>query len=234
MTTIQNTFSHRFYGRTIGKKISKRARELFTQEMKQSVHKDRTIDEMLWPEHVTHRCLEIGFGGGEHMLTRLTQETHTGFLGIEPFQNGLTKVLSSVQNNPSLKERLKLSPTPVQELWQDMPDRFFHEVIVLFPDPWPKKRHHKRRLLQGDNLVQIVRILTMGGHLKIASDDSDYMGFILDHTSKHKNLAYKSGVRSGDLSSWPAWPKTWPLTRYGRKAMGQGKPLGHLLLKKVP
>ena len=234
MTTAEAAASDRFYGRTVGKKISSRAQEALTQEANKWVRKGQKIDETLWPKYVTHRCLEIGFGSGEHMLARLTQEPKSCFLGIEPFQNGLTKVLSSVQDNPSLKERLRLSPTPVQELWQDMPNRFFNEVIVLFPDPWPKKRHHKRRLLQGINLSNMIRVLTIGGHLKIASDDSDYITFILEHISKHKNLVHENGVRSGDSSTWPPWPETWPLTRYGHKALAQGKPLGHLLLKRLP
>jgi tRNA (guanine-N7-)-methyltransferase len=234
MTAISSTSQHRFYGRTIGKKISPRAQALLTQEAKRFLFKGQKIDETLWPGHVTHRCLEIGFGSGEHMLTRLTQEPHTGFLGIEPFQNGLTKILSKTQGNPGVKERLRLSPVPIQDLWEGLANQFFHEIVVLFPDPWPKKRHHKRRLLQGETLAQIIRVLIIGGCLKIASDDSEYIGFILDHVSAHKELVYESGVRSNDISTWPKWPETWPLTRYGQKALSQNKPLGHLFFRRAP
>ena len=231
--TFPSVSSLRFYGRTLGKKISSRGRALLMQENERFVREGQAVDKTLWPRSVQNRCLEIGFGGGEHMLEQLTRNPESSFLGIEPFQNGLTKVLSRIEDNPPLKERLRLSSVPVQRLWPNIPDHFFHEIFVLFPDPWPKKRHHKRRLLQGQNLTQMIRVLAIGGHLKIASDDSDYIEFILENMKAHPELSQTSGARSRNPDIWPAWPDTWPLTRYGHKALAQGKSLAHLVFKQI-
>lgn len=231
--TQQRSQTYRFYGRTQGKKISSRGTQLLTQELPHILYEGDPMTETFWSAPIQHRCLEIGFGGGEHMIERLTQEPKTGFLGIEPFKNGLVKVLSAIQDNPSLENRLRISSQPIQNLWPYMPNCFFHEIVVFFPDPWPKKKHHKRKLLSAQTLSHITRVLKPDGILKIASDDPNYMTFILENLKAHPFLSYQSGIQSGDPLTWSPWPSSWPITRYGRKALEQGKPLGHIILKRI-
>lgn len=211
-----------FYGRTKGKALSKRALSL----LEESLPRLLWTENFVFPSH--HRiCLEIGFGGGEHMLERLQSDPSLFCLGVEPFQNGIVKLLSFLEENPALKKRLKLYTNPAQTLLPHLPSHTFDEICVLFPDPWTKKKHQKRRLLQPGVLEQFSHLLKKGGELRLASDDHAYVAHMLSILSAQEKLIYKSGAFQKKQDTWPSWPQTWPLTRYGKKALGQGKPLAH-------
>ena len=228
-----HTEAGRFYGRVFGKKIGKRGQDLLRTFWPQVRYRGQPFqNEHLWSLPVKTRVLEIGFGGGEYMTSRLRDNPTLGFFGVEPFRNGLVKVLSSIVNDPLLWKRLCLSNNPIEASWTMFPDNFFDEVIILFPDPWPKKKHHKRRLITPSTLQHITRVLAQEGLLKIATDDQSYFADILRSLTQQETLMHKEGAQSSALSTWPLWPKTWPLTRYGEKALTREVPLGHTVWKK--
>lgn len=211
-----------FYGRTKGKALSKRAHSL----LEESLPRLLWTEDFVLPSH-NRVCLEIGFGGGEHLLSRLIDDPSLFCLGVEPFQNGIVKLLSFLEENPALKERLRLYTNPVQTLLSRLPSHSFDEICVLFPDPWTKKKHQKRRLLQSGVLEQFSYLLKKGGELRLASDDHAYVAHMLGILNAQEKLVYKSGAFQKAQDTWPSWPQTWPLTRYGQKALGKGKPLAH-------
>ncbi|TGW15773.1 tRNA (guanosine(46)-N7)-methyltransferase TrmB [bacterium NHP-B] len=218
---------HFFYGRRLGKKISPQARAIF-EEAWPSV----TYDPETWTQAfvgsptIKERILDIGFGGGEHLMHTLQTQKDVGILGVEPFQNGLMKVMTQIHQAPHLKKRVCLSSAPIQILWPTLADQTFHRIHVFFPDPWPKKKHHKRRLLNLPTLAHISRLLVPGGLFVFASDDPSYIGFVLENLALQEALVYRAGVHNDKPEDWPLWPQDWPLTRYAQKARRQGRRLG--------
>ena len=122
--------------------------------------------------------LEIGFGGGEHMAAQAQRRPDVLVIGAEPFQNGVASALRHIDERGLTNVRLH--DGDARELLARMPDAGLDRVFVLFPDPWPKARHHKRRLVQADTAAELARVLTPGGRLRFASDWSNYVDWSLE------------------------------------------------------
>ncbi len=161
--------------------------------------------------------LEIGFGGGEHLAWQAARHRAIGLIGCEPFVNGVVATLGHIQ--AAGLANVRLWPDPVLPLLEALPDAAFGRIFVLFPDPWPKLRHRKRRLVQRPVLDLLACLLVDGGELRIATDDPDYRRWILAETLDHGAFEW-SARRPAD---WRERPPDWPPTRYERKAGAAGR-----------
>lgn len=161
--------------------------------------------------------LEIGFGGGEHLHWQAQQHPHVGLLGAEPYLNGVAKLLSKLEATPLLNIRIHLGDA--REIIAALPDASLGRVFILFPDPWPKTRHHKRRFIQMEMLDQLARVMKPGAELRFASDDAGYVEWTLERLMAHPSFEW-SASRATD---WQTRPDDWTQTRYEAKEL-HGKP----------
>lgn len=162
--------------------------------------------------------LEIGFGAGEHLSTQALRNSDVGIIGCEAFLNGVASLL--MQINSQKISNVRVYSGDARLLIHHLPTSFIERVFILFPDPWPKKRHHKRRIISQEFVNEIVRIITPGGELRLASDDQDYVKYMIDVIAK--NPHFIPGPSFLEAPHTP--PKDWVETRYERR----GKRKGHL------
>ena len=170
----------------------------------------------------------LGFGGGEHLIWQARHNPDVGIVGCEPFEEGVVKVLTAIEEQGLANVRLW--PDDARDLLRRLPPGSLARVFVLFPDPWPKKRHVKRRLLSAPVLALIARALGPGGRLRIATDIADYARTILMAAAEVPALAWTA--RSAD--DWRRRPPDWPKTRYEQKAEREGRRSVYLELVRRP
>jgi tRNA (guanine-N7-)-methyltransferase len=174
----------------------------------------------LFPVPVKEVWLEIGFGSGEHLLWQAERHGDIGFIGCEPFINGMGSLLGAIEERGI--RTIRVHDGDAREVLAWLPDRSIGRVFLLFPDPWPKRRQQKRRLLAGETVGEFARVLVPGGELRFASDSGDYAANAL-------LLMQESGAfmwRAERPADWRERPSDWPETRYERKALSEGrKPL---------
>ncbi|MFN0042873.1 MAG: tRNA (guanine(46)-N(7))-methyltransferase TrmB [Alphaproteobacteria bacterium] len=165
--------------------------------------------------------LEIGFGGGEHLVAQAHANPDAAFIGAEPFVNGIAGLLAAVaaDGTNSLAARIRVWPDDGAELLAALRDASIDRAFLLFPDPWPKARHHKRRFVNAANLDQLARVLVCGAEWRVATDDADYADWILEHVAAHPVFSW----RARRATDWPARPADWPATRYEAKALKAGQ-----------
>ncbi len=167
---------------------------------------------------VTEIWLEIGFGAGEHMLALARQNSAIGLIGAEPYESGVAKLLTHMADDPP--PNLKIHEGDARAILTALPDHSIAKVFVLFPDPWPKTRHHKRRFIQSEMLTQFARVLKPGGEFRFASDDAGYLAWTLERALAHPDFVW-SAKSPVDFTVRPAH---WPPTRYEAKAL-HGPPI---------
>jgi tRNA (guanine-N7-)-methyltransferase len=161
--------------------------------------------------------LEIGFGSGEHLLWQAEQQKDVGFIGCEPFINGLASLLGAVEDRDI--KTIRVHDGDAREVLAWLPDRSVGRIFLLFPDPWPKKRQLKRRLLSPGTIRELARVLRPGGEFRFASDSGDYAAEALLLMRQGGDLAW-TAERAGD---WRERGADWPETRYERKALSEGR-----------
>ena len=161
--------------------------------------------------------LEIGFGAGEHLLAQARAAPEVGFIGCEPFINGVANVLAAVE--AGTLANIRIFRDDARLLLARLPDAAIGRAFVLFPDPWPKARHHKRRIVAPGPVADLARILADGAELRIATDDPDYKGWILAHVLGSGAFDW-TARRPAD---WRERPADWPETRYEAKARAGGR-----------
>lgn len=215
----------RSYGRRRGRAPSRRQAELW-REVLPRVAVDLADPAPasltgLFAPPVADVWLEIGFGGGEHLVWQARANPNVGLIGCEPFQDGVVKVLSAIDTarEGGGLANIRLHADDARPLLRWLPAASIGRAFILFPDPWPKARHRKRRLVSEATLADLARVLRPGAELRLATDDADYAGAML--------LAV---VRQGDYEwaasgpdDWRQRPPDWPPTRYEEKALGQGR-----------
>lgn len=160
--------------------------------------------------------LEVGFGGGEHLAAQAEAHPDVGFVGCEPFVNGIASLLSHVESRGLANVRIY--DDDARRLFPSLPDGAVGRVFALFSDPWPKKRHHRRRFITDDTLDHLARIMKDGAELRIASDHGGYVAWVLERITRHPAFAWLA--RSS--RDWTKAPPGWVETRYERKARKQG------------
>jgi len=210
----------RSYGRRKGKRLSPRKERLIAELLPtlrpDLAHPAPTGVAKLFPVPVREVWLEIGFGSGEHLLWQAEHNPGIGFIGCEPFINGVATLLGAIEDR-GLKT-IRVHDGDAREVLAWLPDGAIARVFILFPDPWPKKRQLKRRLLGPDTVDALARVMARGGELRFASDDSDYAAQAL-HTVKGSG---DFRWLAGPSDDWRERPADWPETRYERKALSEG------------
>jgi tRNA (guanine-N7-)-methyltransferase len=162
--------------------------------------------------------LEIGFGGGEHLAAQAAAHPAIGFLGVEPFVNGVAKLLRAVE--ASSLRNVRVLKDDARVLLEALPDGCLERAFILFPDPWPKLRHHKRRIVNPGTLADLARVVRSGGELRLATDDRDYAQWMLAAALGEERFRW-TAERASD---WRDPPPGWFPTRYEAKARAAGRP----------
>lgn len=156
--------------------------------------------------------LEVGFGAGEHLLWQAGQHPNIGLIGAEPYESGVAKLLSRIPDGMS---NIRLHEGDARDIIEALPDASIGRFFILFPDPWPKTRHHKRRFIQTEMLDQLARILKPGAELRFATDDKSYLPWALERLMAHPKFTWTAEC----VSDWNSRPANWPQTRYEAKAI---------------
>jgi tRNA (guanine-N7-)-methyltransferase len=163
--------------------------------------------------------LEIGFGGGEHLAAQAARRPDALLIGAEPFRNGVASALRHIDE--AGLANVRLHDGDARELLGRLPDASLTRIFVLFPDPWPKARHHKRRLLQADVARELARVLKPGGRLRFASDWAHYVDWSLQRLTATPGLCWTAE----QASDWRAPPADHVTTRYEEKRLGDCAPV---------
>lgn len=171
----------------------------------------------LFPDGVREVWLEIGFGGGEHLIWQAEQNRDVGIIGCEPFIDGTVKVLGAIAEKRLTN--IRLYTEDARDVLRWLPDRSLSRCFILFPDPWPKKRHNKRRLINVQSLRLLGRVLEPGAELRIGTDIGDYARTILLAVEQAAEFEW-TARRPAD---WRTRPDDWPPTRYEQKAFREGR-----------
>jgi tRNA (guanine-N7-)-methyltransferase len=157
--------------------------------------------------------LEVGYGGGEHLLWQANAHPGVGLLGAEPYISGTAKLLSKL--DPARLPNIRLYEDDARDIIDALPDASIGRFFILFPDPWHKTRHHKRRFIQSEMLDQVARILKPGGEFRFASDDAGYLAYALERLTAHPAFAWTAK----GPADWKTRPADWPPTRYESKEL---------------
>jgi len=207
----------RSFGRRKGKPLSARKERLIADLLPRlRLNLEPRVSkrlEDLFPLPVKRVWLEIGFGSGEHLLFQAEHHKDVGFIGCEPFINGVASLLGAIEARGI--ETIRVHDGDAREVLAWLPDGAVSRVFILFPDPWPKKRHLKRRLISSESIEQFARVLAPGAKLRFASDSGDYAANV-------RSLLCGSGafLLAEEAETRPIG---WPETRYERKALSKGR-----------
>jgi len=217
---VTEEFPRKLYGRRKGPKLSAHKADLRrTLLPAHALNIVQGLDPVAYFQPpATEVWLEIGFGAGEHMLALARQNPNVGLIGAEPYESGVAKLLTHMADDPP--PNLKIHEGDARAILGALPDHSIAKVFVLFPDPWPKTRHHKRRFIQTEMLTEFARVLVPGGEFRFASDDAGYLAWTLERALAHADFAWTART-SQDFTVRPAH---WPPTRYEAKAL-HGPPI---------
>ena len=160
--------------------------------------------------------LEVGFGGGEHFAAQARAYPGIGFIGCEPYVNGVAALLARVEGEGI--SNIRIYDDDARLLFERLPDACFGRVFILFSDPWPKKRHRRRRFIGAETLGDLARLMKDGAEVRFASDDEDYVAWTLEHFIRHSCFAW-TARRPRD---WRRRPHNGFETRYEIKALARG------------
>jgi tRNA (guanine-N7-)-methyltransferase len=180
----------------------------------------------LFPLAVDEVRLEIGFGGGEHLIAQALANPRTGFIGAEPFVNGMAKALAAIEETKLANIRLHYADATRLLDW--LPAASLARIDLLYPDPWPKRRHWKRRFVNDTNVATFARLLRPGGAFHFASDWANYTDWTLQRFLRAPNFTWEA-ERADD------WRKPWPgfvVTRYEAKAIREQRTPCYLVFRR--
>jgi tRNA (guanine-N7-)-methyltransferase len=161
--------------------------------------------------------LEIGFGGGEHLLSEGAIHADTGFIGVEPFVNSMAKMMAALADKPLAN--IRVYDDDATRLLDWLPGASLSGIDLLYPDPWPKKKHWKRRFVSPANLDRFARVLQSGGTFRFASDIASYVNWTLLSCARHGGFAWQAR----EAADWHTPYAGWPGTRYEAKALREGR-----------
>ncbi|SFA86865.1 tRNA (guanine-N(7)-)-methyltransferase [Poseidonocella pacifica] len=170
--------------------------------------------------------LEIGFGGGEHLVHQAEQNPEVGIIGCEPYINGVAMLLGKIRQ--AAVDNLRVHPGDVRDLFDVLPDASIERAFLLYPDPWPKKRHHRRRFVTSDYLEPLSRVMKPGAVFRVATDIPDYVRQTLEEVPRH-GFEWL-GERASD---WREPWGDWISTRYEKKALREGRVPHYLTFRRL-
>ena len=161
--------------------------------------------------------LEIGFGAGEHLIEQAKANPTVGIVGCEPFRNGVVAALAGLERESLSNVRLRHGDA--QAVIEAAPDAFFSRVFILYPDPWPKRRHRKRRVVEQSMIDALARVMCRGAELRFATDVDDYAGWTLARFLRSPHFRWAATRVDSWRQPWPEWRPT----RYEAKARSEGR-----------
>ncbi|PSM16863.1 MULTISPECIES: tRNA (guanine(46)-N(7))-methyltransferase TrmB [Nitratireductor] len=209
-----------FFGRRRGKTLRSRQAALVDRLLPRlalDLSAEAPPPAELFDADIAEIRLEIGFGGGEHLLHESGRYPQTGFIGVEPFVNGMAKLLSALDENP--RHNIRVHDDDATELLDWLPPASLAGIDLLYPDPWPKRRHWKRRFVSSANLDRFARVLRPGGRFRFASDIDSYVNWTLLHCRAHPAFDWQAA----SAEDWRTPYEGWPGTRYEAKAVREGR-----------
>jgi tRNA (guanine-N7-)-methyltransferase len=170
--------------------------------------------------------LEIGFGGGEHLVHQAEQNPQIGLIGCEPYLNGVAMLLGKIRKAEI--SNLAIHPGDARDLFDVLPEQSISKVFLNYPDPWPKKRHHRRRFVTPEHLQPLHRVMKPGASLRVATDIADYVRQTLEEVPR---VGF-----TWTATSCEDWRKPWDdwySTRYEQKALREGRPPHYLTFTRM-
>lgn len=186
----------------------------------------RALDpSRLWPGKEI--WLEIGFGGGEHMLATANRNPHVQIIGVDYFINGVGKLLATIDQSGI--DNVSIIARDARDLIDVLPEGSIGRVYLLYPDPWPKPRHRKRRFIQPSQLDQLARIMETGAELRIATDMPVYLRHTIETMAADPRFACVRGTAGDWHEPWDHWPGT----RYEAKALREGRTPHYLIFQRL-
>jgi tRNA (guanine-N7-)-methyltransferase len=223
--------SRAFFGRRKGHRLRPHQSQLLeTLLPRLAIDLDRPAPAdlaALFPVPVDDVQLEIGFGGGESMIAQAQLKPRTGFIGVEAFVNGMAKALAGIEEHALRNIRLHFDDAVDLIAW--LPELSLARIDLIHPDPWPKRRHWKRRFVQDDMIVQLARILRRGGEFRFVTDIADYTAWTLQRVLRSPEFTW-TAEHADD------WRKPWPGfagTRYHAKAAREQRASCFLIFRRV-
>lgn len=221
MTQRRSRGTEAFFGRRKSQKLRGRRAELVHDLLPQrriDLEKPAPADlSTLFPEPVDSVCLEIGFGGGEHLTHEAGGHPTAGFIGVEPFVDGMAKMLSAIDREAL--GNVRLYDDDATQLLDWLPEASLDRIDLLYPDPWPKKRHWKRRFVNPRNLTRFAHVLKPGGLFRFASDIDTYVNWTLQHIHSNRRFDWTAQTAADWRQPWDGWLRT----RYEAKAIREGR-----------
>jgi tRNA (guanine-N7-)-methyltransferase len=181
----------------------------------------------LFDPPTTELRLEIGFGGGEHLVAEARAHPDTAFIGCEPYVNGMAKILAQIEAHNI--RNIRLFAGDAAELLAWLPPRALARIDLIHPDPWPKRRHWKRRFVQDATIAAMARVLRPGGEFRFVSDIDDYCAWTLAHLSRSRDFIWTAEQASDWRLPWDGYT----MTRYGQKAAREGRVAAYLRFRRV-
>lgn len=213
----------RFFGRRKGHTLSLARKNALATALPFLLIEEKELANFLSWIEASHEpvWMEIGCGTGENLLSWMKREKSVRYIAVEPFYNGVAAFVKNIL--PEDYHRLRIYPDVVHTLLPLIPPKSLQRIYLLFPDPWPKSRHHKRRLLQRDFLCTLSGTLKKDAELWIATDSGDLMLFMLEELEAVHGFSWQEGARlSSPMADWPEWVPH-DLSRYGQKALKDGR-----------
>ncbi|WP_208540702.1 MULTISPECIES: tRNA (guanine(46)-N(7))-methyltransferase TrmB [Bartonella] len=178
----------------------------------------------LFATQVKEVRLEIGFGGGENLIHEMERFPQTGFIGVEPFINGMAKILVHIEKHTHYQNHLRLYDNDATQLLDWLPTASLDGIDLFYPDPWPKKKHWKRRFINAKNLNRFARVLKIGKKFRFASDIDTYVNWTLYHCTHHDSFEWQAENPQDWKNPYPSWQST----RYEAKALREGRTPAYL------
>ncbi len=227
---IEKQIETSFFGRRKGKSLSPSQQRLMDELLpKISLNPTRPISSAtaLFDHAPKEVWMEIGFGGGEHLVRQAETNREIGLIGCEPFVNGVVKALAVIEERAL--ENIRIYDEDAAHILDWLPEASLDKVFLLYPDPWHKKRHWKRRFVSDRNLERIARVLKPGGIFRFASDIETYVSWTLDHVGRCNALEERASSPEERLVAWPDWQRT----RYEAKAFREGRKPQYLTFHRI-
>ena len=232
--SLDNVPARRLYGRRVGKPLGKERAEAIEKLLpKFSVPQDLLSGKAdldprdLFSSAYDDVWMEIGFGNGEHLNALMQKYPRVGFLGAEPFINGMAAFLKSNAKNPDMNARVLMDDALL--LMNSLKSASIGRLYVLNPDPWPKARHHKRRMIRTENLDIFARVMKPGSELVMATDVDDLAAWMMEKCETHKDFEWDQNAKANPFSPPPEWIET----RYAEKGKAAGRRQSFIIFRRL-
>ncbi len=216
----------RSFGRRRGRKLSPRQQHLIDTLLPSLTVDVGQLTDLVATTPSSEIWIEIGYGGGEHLIAQAEANRHAIIIGCEPFEEGVAKVLGAIEEKGLTN--IRLHSDDARDVLRALPPASVGRVFILFPDPWPKKKHQKRRLVSAHLFQLLARVTKPDAEIRIGTDIADYARTILMALQHRRQFDWTAE----EPKDWQIRPTDWPETRYEQKARREGRPCCYLRLRR--